>query len=140
MDESLMTHEEFDFSHHRNLRERQIWVFGVIQEGTGDLRLYMMTRPNTDAIEQILKAVVEPYTVVDSDAHPMYKSIQWETMRLAQLIHIHKGSRDLFHSNYIEGVWWVLKKQIRKMYSQIQSKGIENFVFEAWFRRERDRS
>ena len=90
MDESLMTHEEFDFSHPRNLRERQIWVFGVIQEGTGDLRLYMMASPNADAIEQILKAVVEPYTIVHSDAHPMYKFIQWEKMRLAQLIHIHK--------------------------------------------------
>ncbi len=99
----------------------------------------MMASPDSYAIELILKAVKEPYTVVHSDAHPMYKSIQWENMRMAQLIHIHKGSRDLFHSNLIEGVWWVLKKQIRKMYSQIQSKGIENFIFKAWYRRERDR-
>ena len=77
----------------------------------------MMAKPYATAIEQILKTVVEPYSVVHLDAHPMYKAIQWEQMRLANLIHIHKNKRDLFHSNYIEGVWWVLKKQIRKMHS-----------------------
>ncbi len=59
----------------------------------------MMAKPNGTAIEQILKTVVEPYSVVHSDAHPMYKAIQWEPMRLAHLIHIHKHKRDLFHSN-----------------------------------------
>ena len=60
--------------------------------------MYMMAKPNATAIEQLLKTVVEPYSVVHSDAHPMYKSIQWEQMRLTHLIHIHKHKRDLFHS------------------------------------------
>ena len=78
----------------------------------------MMAKPNATAIEQILKSVVKPYTVVQSVGCPSdVKSIQWEEMRLAHLIHIHKYKRDLFHSNFIKGVWWVLKKQIRKMYS-----------------------
>ncbi len=73
----------------------------------------MMAKPNARLINEILATVVEPYTVVHSDAHPMYKSIPWEQLRLANLIHIHKHKRDLFHSSYIEGVWWVLKKSLR---------------------------
>ena len=92
-------------------------MYGVIEEVTGHLRLYMMPKPNASAISDILFTIVEPYTVVHSDAHPMYKAIDFERMRLANLIHIHKNKRDLFHSSYVEGVWWVLKRSIRQMYA-----------------------
>ena len=46
----------------------------------------MMAKPNATAIEQILKSVVKPYTVVQSVGCPSdVKSIQWEEMRLALL-------------------------------------------------------
>jgi hypothetical protein len=98
-----------------------------------------MTKPTGLAVAQILDTIVEPYTVVHSDAHPMYKTINFERMRLANIIHIHKNRRDLFRSSYVEGVWWVLKQNIRKMYGQQQSKNLESFVMESWFRRDRDR-
>jgi hypothetical protein len=101
MDESLFTHEEFDFLALKSLTHRQVWVYGVIKEGTGFFRLYMMSKPNARSIEEILATIVEPYTVVHSDAHPMYKAINWEWLRLANLIHIHKNKRDLFHSCFI---------------------------------------
>jgi hypothetical protein len=113
MDESLFNHEEFDCLAPKSLTQRQVWVYGVIEEETGFLQLYMMSKPNARSIEEILATIVEPYTVFHSDAHPMYKAINWERLRLANLIHIHKKKRDLFHSCFIEGVWWVLKHYVR---------------------------
>ena len=72
-----------------------------------------MAKPNAAAIANILDTVIETNTVVHSDAHLMYKSIQWERLRLANLIHIHHNKWELFHSSYVEGVWWVLKRYIR---------------------------
>ncbi len=110
------SHEWFDPGQPKSLTQRQLWVFGVIEEGTGSLRIYTVGKPNGTAIAQILDTIVEPYTIVHSDAHPMYKTIDFERMRIANIIHIHKNKRDLFHSSYIEGVWWILKQSIRKMY------------------------
>ncbi len=71
MDESLFTHSEFDPLHPLTLTQRKIWIYGIIEEGTGNLRVYMMKKPNARLITEILATVVEPYTVVHSDAHPM---------------------------------------------------------------------
>ena len=37
MDESLFAHEWFDATIPKSLTQRQMWVFGVIEEGTGSL-------------------------------------------------------------------------------------------------------
>lgn len=59
----------------------------------------MMVKPNGAAIAQILDTVVEPYTIEHNEAHPMYKTIDFERMRLVNIIQIHKNKRDLFHSS-----------------------------------------
>ena len=46
MDESLFSHHKFDPTNPSTLTESQIWVFGAIEEILGDLKIYIMQKPN----------------------------------------------------------------------------------------------
>ena len=73
------------------MTQTMIRVLCVIKEGTGSLRFYMMYKPNGSDFARIRDTVVEPYTTLHSDAHLMYKTIDFERMRLANIIHINKN-------------------------------------------------
>jgi len=96
MDETLLTHTRGDFFAHPkdgplNIYQRQVWVFGIIQEVGQRVYLEIVDGCSAEELGPILHRHLAPGGVVHSDGWAGYRHIDFESLRRRREEHIHLG-------------------------------------------------
>jgi transposase len=102
-------------------------VIGAVMRQLRKLRLKIIPNAGQDELEDFIWAVVSPESKLFTDANPGYYDIRsWGYGH-----EIWNHSRGHFAgTNNIENVWSVIKRQIRRIYGQLRTERLEEFIVE----------
>jgi transposase-like protein len=102
-------------------------VIGAVERKTNMIRLKEIPDREQDSIEYFLWKAVNPESCLHTDCHSGYYDIGWNGYGHE----LHNHSRGHFRgTNRIENVWSVVKRQIRRLYGQIRTKKLPEFIVE----------
>ena len=108
---------------HRNQRI----VMGAIERKTRRIKLAVIPDREQDSLEGFLHQHVHPETMLHTDCWSSYYDLEW----YGYGHQLHNHSRGHFKdTNQIESVWSVTKRRIRRMYGQINTEKLPEFLQE----------
>ncbi len=137
IDESLFSHK---IKAHRGRSPRsQIWVFGIVEVGTGNFYVEVVPNRSAEVLLPIIRRVVRSGSIVCSDEWAAYNNIQ---------SNLNLEHRTVNHSIYfvdpvsgtytqnIESCWNVLKYKIKKM-KGVRREMLSEYLKEFMWRKRR---
>jgi transposase-like protein len=102
-------------------------VIGAIERKSGQIRLREIPDRDQDSIEIFLDKNVHPESFLHTDAWTSYYDIMW----CGYGHRLHNHSKGQFGGTAkIENVWSVSKRQVRRMYGQIKTTKLPEFLVE----------
>jgi len=138
VDETVITHEELTDcpSNLNDNRRGVIWLVGLIEEGVERrVKLIIVKNRTKENFIKLFKNNVKDYTTIISDGHPSYPAAV-ESIHGTHLIVNHSlgfKNEEGFTTNNIEGLWGLLKYEIKKRKGVLKSN-IDCFLAEFIFR------
>ena len=108
---------------HRNQRI----VMGAIERKTRRIKLSEIPDREQDSLEGFLLKNVTTDSLLHTDCHPGYYDVSWNGY--GHQLHNHSLGH-FKDTNQIESVWSSAKRQLRKMYGQIRTKKLPEFLQE----------
>lgn len=109
-------------------------VMGMVERG-GDVRAGVVTDARASTLQAIVRAHVAPESNVYTDEHAAYRGLQGDYMHhtvnhgAGQYVqHFHN------HTNSIESVWAMLKRQIIGVHHWVSPKHLDRYVSEMTYR------
>jgi IS1 family transposase len=117
---SPISFENLDLTKH----QRQLWLFGMIQEDGEIVKLFNVTNRTTSTLKKLIVNNCEPGSTIHTDGWAAYQAIPWETLDMKHARHVKKSVnqediRTFAHSNLIEGLWGTLKLHIKHSYNTL---------------------
>lgn len=102
-------------------------VMGAIERKTRRIKLAVIPDREQDSLESFLHQHVHRETLLHTDAHASYFDLEW----YGYSHRIHNHSRGHFKdTNQIENVWSISKRRLRRMYGQINTEKLPEFLQE----------
>lgn len=102
-------------------------VIGAIERKTKKIKLREIPDREQDSIEIFIDKHISTASHLHTDCHSSY----FQVMDMGYWHSIHNHSQGHFKdTNRIENVWSVVKRQIRRMYGQIRTKKLNEFIIE----------
>ena len=102
-------------------------VMGAIERRSGRIKLGVIPDREQDSLEGFLLRHVRTDSLLHTDCHTGYYDIGWNGYGHQ----LHNHSRGHFKdTNQIENVWSVAKRQLRRMYGQIKTDRLPEFLQE----------
>jgi transposase-like protein len=102
-------------------------VVGGIERDGGRVRLRVVPDRAQDTLETFLLAAITRDSLISTDAHEGYSDLEFYGWLHWQSVHARGQFRE---TNRIENVWSVAKRQLRRMYGQIRTDRLEEFLHE----------
>ena len=111
----------------RRKHNNQKIVIGSIIREKKKLKLAIIPDREQDSLEIFLTKNIHRNSLLHTDCHPGYYGISWNGFGHE----FHNHSLGHFkNTNQIENVWSVTKRQIRRMYGQIRTNKLPEFIHE----------
>ena len=128
VDESMFTH----------INGQKIWVVGAKNNSTGNIRIDVFKNRNSENLKTFIFNHIKENNNIITDGWQAYNFLDDDDVNYKHEVHIH-GHQGNFgfgeHStSHIEGVWGILKDNIRKVYTKIPTKNFILFLREAEMR------
>ena len=108
-------------------------VFGMI-ERDGDLRAGVVEDIKQTTLEPIVAHHVAPGSVICSDEHRSYRDLKYDFRHSTIRHSLGEYVRGPVHTNSIESVWALLKRQIIGIHHWVSPKHLDAYVSEMSFR------
>lgn len=109
-------------------------VLGVLERG-GELRAEVIQDTSAKTVQGVIRKNVKPGNVVITDEHRSYKGLGNDYLHVS--VNHSKGQyvvEKLIHTNGIESVWAILKRQIIGIHHFVSPKHLNRYVDEATWR------
>ena len=111
----------------RQRHHNQRIVMGAIQRTGKRIKLGVIPDREQDSLEGFLHQHVHPESLLHTDCHASYFDLEW----YGYGHQLHNHSRGHFKdTNQIENVWSVTKRHLRRMYGQISTNKLPEFLAE----------
>jgi len=125
VDESMFTH----------ISSQKIWVVGAKNNTNGKIRIDIFKIRNTENSKTFIFNHIKENNNIITDCWPAYNFFDDDNANYNHEVHMH-GPQGNFGfgehlTSHIEGVWDILKDNIRKVYTKITSKNFILFLHEA---------
>jgi len=117
--------DEAFFGRKRHFNQRI--VMGAIERKSGRIKLGIIPDREQDSLEGFLLRHVQTDSLLHTDCHSGYYDIGWNGY--GHTLHNHSIGH-FSGTNQIEGVWSVAKRQLRRMYGQIRTERLPEFLQE----------
>ncbi len=116
----------------------QVWVVGMINSETKNLRLEIVENRNATTLQKMIEKHVFNGNIIVSDAWSGYSFLN--DIHSCNIHHVYNHGRGNFgrgldSTSHIEGFWSELKSYVKKMYYSIQSYNFIYHLREAEYRR-----
>ena len=108
-------------------------VFGMIQRD-GDLRAGVVEDVKQTTLEPIVVHHVAPGSIVYTDEHRSYRDLKFDFRHSTVRHSDHQYVNGNVHTNSIESVWALLKRQIIGIHHWVSPKHLDAYVSEMTFR------
>ncbi len=108
----------------RQRHQNQRIVMGAIERKSKRIKLGIIPDREQDSLEGFLHTNVHPESMLHTDCHASYFDLDW--YGYGHQFHNHS----IKDTNQIENVWSVTKRQLRRMYGQIRTTKLPEFLRE----------
>jgi transposase-like protein len=103
----------------KDLRSKQLWVFGLKQRSGGQNLLFLVKARNAETLLKIIYKHCKPETIIYSDMWKAYKHISkfnknFKHFSVNHSLHFVDPETNV-HTNGIESVWRAAKQKLKEM-------------------------
>jgi len=110
-------------------------VIGMLERGTGRVRMFLAEDRKASTIEKLIYANIEKGSTIYTDSWVGYEGLS-EHYTHEYVNHSNREYvRGEVHTNGIEGVWGQLKRNIRKAHTKISDKYVQQYIDEACWKK-----
>ncbi|KAF1767306.1 hypothetical protein GCK72_007265 [Caenorhabditis remanei] len=137
IDESAMYKAKYHRGH--MLRRPTIWIFGMLERGTGKAAMFVVPRRNRRTLFPLIQAHVRPQTLIVSDGWKAYGGLKTLQQKYDHKWVNHKVNfvdpmDRRVHTQGIESTWNAFKKSVKNFYG-VKKFQLQGHLFSYMFRR-----